>query len=327
MRLRLLISGDVMAKRARPRNGRPLHSSTQRQVTLGFGDYVSGRSTADMKLENHRLIGADGKPVAFVAAAHCGAEIDPKFIVMHYTAGGSATATVRYFASEAARASAHFVIGRKGEIVQQVACNRAAWHAGRSSWCGYDGLNRHSIGIELANWGRLGRGPEGYVSHSGAPVESAKVLLATHRHRPERIEPWEIFPEAQITAAAAVVGACLDSYGLAPAAVVGHDDVAPSRKIDPGPAFDMARFRGFVAGRMAEVAAEADFRRVTALSGLNLRAGPGLTFRPLALLAHDTRVRVVFDGEPWLFVSAQRDGRDGTTGYVHGAWLVPDGAG
>jgi N-acetylmuramoyl-L-alanine amidase len=84
--------------------------------------------------ETHRLIGRDGKAVRFLPAHGQGGPISPRFVIIHYTAGGSAESTAQYFASETARASAHFVIGRDGHLIQQVETNRAAWHAGKSAW-------------------------------------------------------------------------------------------------------------------------------------------------------------------------------------------------
>lgn len=274
-----------------------------------------------MKLENHRLIGHNGQPVPFMPARHAGGVIKPRYIVIHYTAGGSADATVRYFASEQARASAHFVVGRDGTIVQQVPCDRAAWHAGKSHWQGIHGLNNHSIGIELANWGKLQRGPDGFASHTGTPVERSQIVLAAHRQEPNIEAAWERYPRVQIAAAADIAAALLVALSLPETALIGHDDIAPGRKIDPGPAFEMNAFRGLAAGRGSEDGM-LDYRRVAAPSGLNLRLGPGLDYPPIAQLDDGTPVRVVFAGSPWAFVSAQQNGRDGVTGYAHHAWLV-----
>ena len=274
-----------------------------------------------MRIDNNRLIGPDGVAVRFDRAAHSGGEIIPRFVIIHYTAGGSAESTARYFASEAARASAHFVIGRDGAIIQQVETNIAAWHAGRSNWRGLNALNGHSVGIELANWGRLARAPEGFTSHTGTPVAASRVMLAAHRHTPQTVEPWERFDAAQIAAAAEVTTALLAAYGLGEAAILGHDDIAPGRKIDPGPAFDMRAFRGLVAGRGDIGSSSEDLRLVTAPSGLNLRVGPSLNCPAVALLSDGMLVRVVTPGDPWVFVAARENGYDGPSGYAHMAWL------
>ncbi|MBW3098609.1 N-acetylmuramoyl-L-alanine amidase [Pseudohoeflea coraliihabitans] len=280
-----------------------------------------------MQIENNRLVGADNQPVRFVAAAHSGSAIVPRYIVMHYTAGGAAAGTVRYFASPGARASAHFVVSRQGAIVQQVACDRAAWHAGRSRWRGIDGLNAHSIGVELANWGLLQRGPDGFVSHAGVAVDRGRVAIAAHRNGPAEALAWERFAPVQVEAAAELVAALMARYGLGEEAIIGHDDIAPGRKIDPGPAFDMRAFRGLAAGRGTssppDCPADKDsYRQVRAANGLNLRSGPGLQHPVIGLLSQGSLVRVVSEAAPWAFVTRVKEGCDGVSGFAHSAWLT-----
>jgi AmpD protein len=107
------------------------------------------------------------------------------------------------------RVSAHFVVRRRGEIVQFVACERRAWHAGASQWNGRSRCNDFSVGIEL---------------------EGADEVP---------------YAAAQYRAVAKLVAALQVRYPIA--AIVGHSDVAPGRKTDPGPAFDWPRFRAQLA--------------------------------------------------------------------------------
>lgn len=118
-----------------------------------------------------------------------------------------------YFAQIAgARVSAHLLIRRDGEVVQYVPFGHRAWHAGASQFEGRAACNDFSIGIEF----------EG-TDHS--PYESA-----------------------QYTAAAGVLRALLRAYpALAVSRIVGHSDIAPGRKTDPGEAFDWARMRTLLA--------------------------------------------------------------------------------
>ena len=79
----------------------------------------------------------------------------PRFLVIHYTASHGLEETLDWFTDPESRASAHFVVGRDGRIVQLVPLDRRAWHAGDSAWQGRVGMNAHAIGIELVNAGRL----------------------------------------------------------------------------------------------------------------------------------------------------------------------------
>ncbi len=104
------------------------------------------------------------------------------------------------------RVSAHFLVGRDGELVQFVACTQRAWHAGQSDYCGRERCNDFSIGIEI----------EGTDD--------------------------EPFTPAQYETVSAVVGALRITYPIR--GVAGHSDIAPGRKTDPGPHFDWGRLAG-----------------------------------------------------------------------------------
>jgi AmpD protein len=106
------------------------------------------------------------------------------------------------------RVSAHFLVRRAGGLVQFVSCVRRAWHAGESSWRGRERCNDYSIGIEL----------EG----------SDEIPYA----------------DAQYSVLAALITALSRAYPIEE--VVGHADVAPARKTDPGPSFDWPRLRALV---------------------------------------------------------------------------------
>jgi AmpD protein len=107
--------------------------------------------------------------------------------------------------------SAHLLIRRTGEVVQYVPFHRRAWHAGVSSWEGRERCNDYSIGIEL----------EG-TDHS--PYESTQYAMLSR----------------------VIAMLCRTYPELSSARVVGHSDVAPGRKSDPGTAFDWPRLRSLV---------------------------------------------------------------------------------
>jgi AmpD protein len=109
------------------------------------------------------------------------------------------------------RVSAHLFIRRDGEVVQFVSLNDRAWHAGKSSWQGRDACNDYSIGIECEGTDEV-------------PYTEAQYHTL-----------WKLLPML------------LEAYpAITPDRIVGHSDVAPGRKTDPGPSFDWAAIRGHV---------------------------------------------------------------------------------
>ena len=114
-----------------------------------------------------------------------------------------------YFAEIAElRVSAHFFIDRQGAISQFVSTQERAWHAGVSSWCGRDNCNDFSIGIELEG--------TDYSPYTAQQYQQLAQLIQCLRREYPRI---------------------------ATSAIVGHSDIAPGRKTDPGPAFDWQRLQ------------------------------------------------------------------------------------
>jgi AmpD protein len=105
----------------------------------------------------------------------------------------------------ALRVSAHFLIRRDGETIQFVPCSKRAWHAGESTWRGRERCNDFSIGVEL----------EGTDDSPFAYIQYEQLAHLTR--------------------------ALQAAYMLSD--IVGHSDIAPARKTDPGPFFDWARFR------------------------------------------------------------------------------------
>lgn len=202
----------------------------------------------EFTVRNHRLGSLSG-PVPFVASPNIGQALRPKFLVIHYTASGPNFDTAQYFSKPAAKVSAHLVIRRDGSVKQCVGFDRAAFHAGQSRWVdrngvSFTGLNAHAIGIEIENWGPLTRKGDAWVSWSGQAVDAAKAVEAVHKSGAPK-GGWEVFTAAQIDAAAAAARAIVRAYGIEE--IVGHDDISPSRKSDPGPAWPMQEFKARVA--------------------------------------------------------------------------------
>lgn len=155
--------------------------------------------------------------------------IIPQLIVMHYTAGATAKSTAEWCAQPESGVSYHVIIDRDGSLIQQVLFNRRAWHAGHSSWLGHTDVNGFSIGIALANFGWI---PDSDIQTHAADIP---IVQAAHKNRPQSLLWWESYPRAQLLTLCALVAALVDAYPIR--AIAGHDDIAPTRKLDPGPAF------------------------------------------------------------------------------------------
>ena len=269
-----------------------------------------------MQIVNHRLDVAQQRP-----SPHHGTVIVPKFIVIHYTAGGDAAGSAA--ALEQLGLSAHLILGRDGSFIQTVDLNLRAFHAGESEWMGFSDLNRHSIGIEVSNYGFLNPRPDGtFQRPNETPVFQAdQVIVADHPNGWPKGFGWEIYPPAQIDALMAVCQEILRVYpGILD--IVGHDQIAPKRKQDPGPAMPMGRLRHLIEASQTAAGAAGTIFEVTARPSLNMRSGPGLQFPVTRVLPGGTKLHVVGQNGDWRAVDIEGDGQ--RDGFVHGAYLRVD---
>lgn len=232
------------------------------------------------------------------------ADISPKFLVFHYTACDLDTAVNTFLRTTGSnRTSAHLVVDRDGSVTQMVKFNRRAWHAGESQWMGFSDLNTHAIGIEVVNLGYLQRFADGSFRPKlgGVPIAPSDVVEARHKLAAEHHLYWQAYTPEQLSTCQALAVALVERYGLRD--IVGHDDIAPTRKVDPGPAFPLASIRGTAFGRMDDGASHGEMWEVTA-DLLNVRSGPGTGFERIGAPLHrGTRVRPLGqDALPWRFV-------------------------
>ena len=202
-----------------------------------------------MKIIRHRLLQDGDTPFPFERSPNIGGKVQHEYLVIHYTAGSSAEGAVSWLKNERSRASAHLVIARDGRITQLVPFDRVAWHAGMSSWEGRSSLNPYSLGIELANAGRLDKAKTHWRAWFGKEYEDDEVMEATHKHGGKSFG-WHLYTPEQIEAAVEVGTLLVNKYELLD--VVGHDDISPKRKSDPGPAFPMENYRSRLMGRKKE---------------------------------------------------------------------------
>jgi len=128
-----------------------------------------------------------------------------KIIVIHYTGMQSERESIIRLCNPQSKASSHFLINQNGKVYRLVQDNRIAWHAGRSCWKHYKNLNKNSIGIELVNKGHR----FGYTN----------------------------FRKKQLLSLIKICKTLIKKYKIKKQNIVGHSDIAPLRKIDPGEKF------------------------------------------------------------------------------------------
>ena len=128
-----------------------------------------------------------------------------KFLIIHYTGMQSERESIIRLCNPKSKVSSHFVINQKGKIYRLVKDNQIAWHAGKSCWGKYKKLNKNSIGIELVNKGHK----FGYTN----------------------------FKKKQLSSLIKICKKLIRKYKIKKQNIVGHSDIAPLRKIDPGEKF------------------------------------------------------------------------------------------
>lgn len=240
----------------------------------------------------HRLV---GEHVAWQPTPNLGGALAARYLVMHYTAGSSAASAITTLTTRRPRGntSAHLVLARDGAITQLAPFDVVTWHAGVSQWDGIVGLNGASIGIEIDNAGPLNVVGGKFFAWFGREIPAREVMLATHRHGgPER--PWHAYTEVQIERCLELAQLLVQRYRLA--GVLGHDDIARGRKLDPGPAFPLGSIAARALGR------EDDAPPVYAVTAdtLNIRSGPDASFPPAAApLVRGTHVELLEPGSRW----------------------------
>lgn len=169
--------------------------------------------------------------------------ITPKYLIIHYSASPTTEGTVSWLCRPDSRVSAHIVIGRDGGVVQIAKFNQRAWHCGLSEWNGEEGMNDCSIGIELIGVGHVKRDKDGKFWYGSREIPADEVEQATHKNETEP-RYWHRYTDEQIEVCIKVAAEIFHAYGLKD--ILGHDDIAPTRKTDPGPLFPMDRLKNAV---------------------------------------------------------------------------------
>lgn len=167
----------------------------------------------------------------------------PRCIVLHYTVSYDLGATVEYFKRNFV--DVHFVVGHDGKVVQMVEGNRAAAHAGESSWDGIKGLNDDAIGIEIVSIGPLTHDGHGYLDcyNLEKKLKGKSFKYWTGPVRPRKMHGfnyWEPFSPEQEASAMSICRWAMKEYGIKVSNIIGHEECSPGRKQDPGGCLSMS---------------------------------------------------------------------------------------
>ncbi len=139
-----------------------------------------------------------------------------KFVIIHYTGMQSEIESIKRLKDQKHKVSCHYLINRKGEIFQMVKDENIAWHAGKSKWKMFTNLNKNSLGIELVNKG--------------------------HRFG------YQNFTHKQISSLIRLCKKLKKKYSIKKENFLGHSDIAPLRKIDPGERFPWKKLSSYDLG-------------------------------------------------------------------------------
>lgn len=165
----------------------------------------------------------------------------PRLIVLHWTAAPLQSTEeknllriYRWAANNEDKSSTHFVIMRSGKLYQLISTDRASWNAGKSAWTCADGtssktsVNLFSVGIDFDNVGPLTQGKDGFFYDCYGGRFSGVAQQVGN-------EWYEAITREQLWTCRVLIDALRLRFGIALQDVVGHCDVSPGRKIDPGP--------------------------------------------------------------------------------------------
>ena len=142
---------------------------------------------------------------------------DIKFVIIHYTGMQSEIESINRLKDPKKKVSCHYLINRKGKIIRMVNDKKIAWHAGKSKWKKFVDLNKSSLGIELVNKGhRLG-----YQNFTKPQIKSVIILCKLLKKK----------------------------YSIREENFLGHSDIAPLRKVDPGEKFPWEKLSKYKIGR------------------------------------------------------------------------------
>ena len=255
-----------------------------------------------MNIANHRLEGADYIESPNQGGAYAPGALDT--IIIHFTAGASAESAIQTLCDVERKVSAHLVIARNGTVTQLLPFNIIGWHAGHSKWGEREGFNQYSIGIEIDNAGELEERDGRFESWFGRQYPAEEVVRGVHRNQ-TAASAWHRYTPEQLRVVERICALLVEAYEIK--YILGHEEIAPDRKVDPGPAFPLDQMRArLLNGPVANAGPEKATIKATRL---NIRAEPnGQAERLAGHLFQGTEVEVLEEKDGWCRVKVELEG-------------------
>jgi N-acetylmuramoyl-L-alanine amidase len=267
----------------------------------------------NMKIKNFRL--TDNSDLTSEPTDKHGKKFNPGLpdtIIIHYTATRNLKAAVHTLAKSDKKASAHLVIGRDGKIVQLVDFDTISWHAGESEYKGRKGFNQFAIGIEIDNPGWLNKTGNKFTTWYEAGVDIDDVVEARHRNPETTKKYWHRYTEKQVAVVEDICELLVKEYNMK--FILGHEEVSPGRKQDPGPAFPLDKLRANIlnSDRDQLDGPEETFPAdgvVKVNTSLNIRSQPSSAAKKVAKpLSNNQRVTIINEQDGWYQVQTEIKG-------------------
>jgi len=288
-----------------------------------------------MQVVNHKLVGEGVLPFDLTKKTSGNyAPGAPDTIIIHYTAGDSTQVAVNVLKDPKVQASAHMVVGLQGEVVQLADLNVITWHAGTSAYSlptdpKRGTFNKYSIGIEISNPGYLVKRDDKYYTWYNKVVPKELVYEGKHANPITTATLWYKYPEVQLKRVFDICKAMIEAYPSIKY-ILGHDEICPGRKTDPGPAFPLNELRkqmnvwipgsqtapkvepakpGSLIGYIAHGYLEMDNSdmegdAIITATILNLRSSPEINDKnKIAQLRKGDKVLIIEDKDNWIKVS------------------------
>lgn len=257
------------------------------------------------EIENHLLIG--NKVSHHIVNKDSGLFKANKLdtIIGHYTASGTLKSAYNTLIDPKVEACTHIIIDRDATIIQLVPFNKVTWHAGESKWQDRRYLNQYSIGIEMVNEGPLTAiNNNMFKSVWGRVYPASEVVKAIHRN--EKIPKfWQLYTSEQIDAFKDICSILIHTYPIKH--ILGHEEISPDRKLDPGPAFPLDDMRTLLLKNDLKSQSTIPTKGTVNADKLNLRLSPNSTSQPIEIpFTKGTKISItdVINNE-WLEVSVR----------------------